>query len=140
MDYESRLLFNGTYEYKMSLSKGSHIYYFVATDGNYLVFTDNFTTPNIENEGSKEKSSAGTIKSAAAISSLIIVMIVILIILFTFFKKGIWKKQEPLKEEPVVTQVTPMAAPPAVIPSVIPTSTGEQANHLNETSDNYEDR
>ncbi len=103
---------NGTYEYKITLSEGSHNYYFIAFDGLETVKTGNFTTSIIKSvKGiSQERTSWFWL-----IWVIVIMVVIISILVFILFKK----RKAP--EIPTVkAELLQVPSKPLVLPSVTP--------------------
>jgi hypothetical protein len=74
---------NGEYEFHTDLTGGIYTYYFVASDGEFTVYTENYTTDvPIDDERSKKDDNAFLI----SLSILIIIIIIIFIIFFILIK------------------------------------------------------
>ena len=102
MTLESGNLSNGTYEYSTKLSKGTHIYYFTASDGVEAVETDEFTTPYIDKVNGKISQEEF---SWLWLILIITVIIIVLIIVFLIIRrKRIVQEEEPPEEEQPPTE------------------------------------
>ena len=75
---------NGTYEYRIILTEGTHTYYFMASDGLEMVKTDNSTSPEIKKV---EKISEETGSWYWIIGVTIVVIIIVLLTFMFIYKK-----------------------------------------------------
>jgi len=98
---------NGLYEFKTKLSQGEHIYHFTASDGEYTVNTENFTTPYIEKESDV---STGKMSNWLWLLSIIIFIVVIATFFMIIRKKQ--QKQETLIPEPITLRPSLRPTPP----------------------------
>jgi hypothetical protein len=114
---------NGTYEYKITLSEGSHNYYFIAFDGLETVKTGNFTTSDIKSvkDISQERASWFWL-----IWIIIIMVVIISILVFILFKKRKAPEMPTVKAEllqvPSKPLVLPTATPSVKEPGPLPAS------------------
>jgi len=74
---------NGTYEYRIILTEGTHTYYFMASDGLEMVKTDNSTSTEIK----KVERTSGETGSWYWIIGVAIVVIIIVLLTFMFIYK-----------------------------------------------------
>ena len=100
----------GTYEYKITLSEGSHNYYFIAFDGLETVKTGNFTTSEIK---SVKSISQERISWFWLIWVIIIMVIIISILVFILFKKRKASEIPTVKAELLQIPSKPLVLPTA---------------------------